>query len=38
MLEMTREDFSRVLKLMGLQYSYLSEEEIEHEKKISETL
>jgi predicted HTH domain antitoxin len=38
MLEMTREDFFRVLKLMGLQYSYLSEEEIEHEKKISETL
>lgn len=38
LLEMTRRDFSRVLKLMGLEYSYLSEEEIELEKKISETL
>ncbi len=38
LLEMTRGDFSRVLKLMGLKYSYLSEEEIELEKKISETL
>jgi predicted HTH domain antitoxin len=38
LLEMTRRDFSRVLKLMGLDYSYLSEEEIELEKKISETL
>jgi predicted HTH domain antitoxin len=38
LLEMTRGDFSRVLKLMGLEYSYLSEEEIELEKKISETL
>ena len=37
-LEMARDDFSRVLKLMGLEYSYLSEEEIEEEKKISETL
>ena len=38
LLEMARDDFSRVLKLMGLEYSYLSEEEIEQEKKISETL
>ena len=38
LLEMTRDDFSRVLKLMGLEYSYLSEEEIELEKKISEIL
>jgi predicted HTH domain antitoxin len=38
LLEMTRGDFSRVLKLMGLEYSYLSEEEIELEKKISEIL
>lgn len=37
-LEMTRDDFSRVLKLMGLEYSYLNEEEIEREKKVSETL
>ncbi len=35
---MARDNFSRVLKLMGLEYSYLSEEEIEQEKKISETL
>ncbi len=38
LLEMTRDDFSTVLKLMGLEYSYLNEEEIEQEKKISETL
>ena len=37
-LEMARDDFSRVLKLMSLEHSYLSEEEIEREKKISETL
>jgi len=38
LLEMRRDDFSRLLKLMGLEYSYISEEEIEQEKKISETL
>ncbi len=38
LLEMARDDFSRVLKLLGLEYSYLSEEEIEREKEISEIL
>jgi len=38
LLEMRRDDFSKLLKLVGLEYSYLSEEEIEQEKKISETL
>jgi len=38
LLEMRRDDFSKLLKLMGLEYSYMSEEEIEQEKKISETL
>ncbi|RJS71850.1 hypothetical protein CW714_05215 [Methanophagales archaeon] len=38
LLGMRRDDFSKLLKLVGLEYSYLSEEEIEQEKKISETL
>jgi len=38
LLGMRRDDFSKLLKLMGLEYSYMSEEEIEQEKKISETL
>ena len=34
LLEMRRDDFSKLLKLMGLEYSYISEEEIEQEKKM----
>ena len=37
-LGMDRDEFSRVLKLMGLEYSYLSAEEAEHETQISELL
>jgi predicted HTH domain antitoxin len=38
LLEMARDDFSRVLKLMGLDYSYLNEDEIGREKEVSEML
>ncbi len=32
LLEMSRDELSKVLKLMGLEYSYLTEEEAHHER------
>ncbi len=38
LLEMSREEFSRILKLIGLEYSYLTQDEVLREKKASESL
>jgi len=38
LLDIRREELSEILRLMGLDYSYLTKEEVEHEKKISESL
>ncbi|MFH1774705.1 MAG: hypothetical protein ABH874_07095 [Methanobacteriota archaeon] len=38
LLEMPREEFSKVLKLMGLEYSYLTKEEAHYERAESERL
>jgi len=38
LLEMSRDEFSKVLKLMGLEYSYLTKEEAHHERAESERL
>jgi len=38
LLGMSREELSKVLKLMGLEYSYLTEDEVKHEREASEAL
>ncbi|MDI6655784.1 MAG: UPF0175 family protein [Candidatus Hydrothermarchaeota archaeon] len=38
LLEMSREEFSKILKLIGLEYSYLTREEAHHERTESERL
>ena len=38
LLDIRREELSEILRLMGLDYSYLTKEEVEHEKKTSESL
>ena len=38
LLGLDRDEFSRVLKHMGLEYSYLNAEETEHETQISKIL
>jgi len=32
LLDIRREELSKILRLMGLEYSYLTKEEVEHEK------
>jgi len=32
LLEMRREELSEILRLMGLEYSYLTKEDVEYEK------
>ncbi len=35
LLEMSREEFSKILKLMGLEYSYLTKGEARYERAVS---
>jgi predicted HTH domain antitoxin len=38
LLGMSREELSGILKLMGLEYSYLTKDEVKREKEASEAL
>jgi len=38
LLDMSREELSALLKNLGLEYSYLSKDEVQQEKKAAESL